>query len=199
MSGEGLFGIDPSAADVAIAKRSAALASPSQQTILRNVTKGADENPMMIAVAAVWLGSRFSRNDQFRRDADQLLCVGVVSTALPHVLKRVFRRQRPDRSYLHLANGIRRSGNAWDSFPSGHAVHVGAVARSVSRMLPRAARPLLWPGLAGLVGTRLLVLAHYPTDVLAGLGVGFVIDGMVAHALTLVRGAGRSSSHASES
>jgi membrane-associated phospholipid phosphatase len=76
-------------------------------------------------------------------------------------------------------HGIPRSGDAWDSFPSGHAVHIGALAGPLLRAAPSKARPFLGAGLAGLAATRVLLLAHYGSDVLAGLLLGAGISAAV--------------------
>jgi Flp pilus assembly protein protease CpaA len=57
----------------------------------------------------------------------------LVAGAVPHIFKLLVRRRRPDRSIQARKNGISRSGNAWDSFPSGHAVHLGAMAPSATK------------------------------------------------------------------
>jgi hypothetical protein len=37
--------------------------------------------------------------------------------------------ERPDCAVMHgVRHGVPRSGNAWDSFRSGHALHLGALA-----------------------------------------------------------------------
>jgi membrane-associated phospholipid phosphatase len=72
-------------------------------------------------------------------------------------------------------HGIPRSGKAYDAFPSGHAMHVGAIASAVSWISPKSA-PLAW-SLGGLVAaTRIVLLAHWMTDVLAGLAMGVVVE-----------------------
>jgi undecaprenyl-diphosphatase len=99
------------------------------------------------------------------------------------------RRRRPDRTVVHRKrHGIPRSGNPWDSFPSGHAIHVGALARDLHALSAPALRPLLWPALAGLAASRLLLLAHYPSDVIGGLAIGAAIDGAVARLMPPPKG-----------
>lgn len=181
MAGDAPFELPPTAVDRAAARASAAIASRPQQRLLRMFTCIADEKPILAATAALWLASRCSRRQALRREADQLLAVTLVAAAAPHLVKRLVRRRRPDRTFgRHPRKGIELSGDAWDSFPSGHAVHVGAVARLATGMTPPRWRPLLWSGFVSLLASRVLVLAHYPSDVLAGLTLGVGIDRAVA-------------------
>ena len=54
-------------------------------------------------------------------------------------------------------------------------MHVGAVASAVSWAYPRSA-PIAW-GLGGLIAaTRIVLLAHWTTDVLAGLAMGALVE-----------------------
>jgi membrane-associated phospholipid phosphatase len=46
--------------------------------------------------------------------------------------------------------------------------------------LPPPLRPLVWPAFATLAASRVLLLAHYPSDVIGGLALGAGIDGAVA-------------------
>jgi len=102
-----------------------------------------------------------------------MLCAVALAGVVPHAFKRVVDRMRPDRAVVHGSrHGIPRSGNAWDSFPSGHALHLGAAAGSVARLVPAVARPLVWPAAVALASVRIMLLAHYLTDVAAGLALG---------------------------
>jgi undecaprenyl-diphosphatase len=102
---------------------------------------------------------------------------------LPHLLKHVFARERPDRTIGRGRRAIPRSGKAWDSFPSGHAVHLGAIAGPLVRLAPARLRPAVWPALISLAASRVLLLAHYPSDVAAGLGIGVAIQRAVSRLL----------------
>ena len=54
-------------------------------------------------------------------------------------------------------------------------MHVGAVASAVSWAYPKSA-PVAW-GLGGLIAaTRIVILAHWTTDVLAGLAMGALVE-----------------------
>jgi len=79
--------------------------------------------------------------------------------------------------------GIPRSGGAWDAFPSGHAINIGAIAAPLSRSLPARFRPAVWPVLTLLATSRVMLLAHYPSDVAVGLGLGVLIERVAAELL----------------
>ena len=102
-------------------------------------------------------------------------------------LRRYFDQQRPDRSTVlgHL-RGIPLSGRRLDAFPSGHAVHIGALA-SAATLLPPARRNAVWAVGGGLVFTRIVLLAHWTSDVVAGLAVGALTERL----LRFVTGYGR--------
>jgi len=108
---------------------------------------------------------------------DRMLFSAILAGAVPHIGKFLVRRRRPNRSLgKRPRTGIQRLGNAWDSFPSGHAVHLGAIAGSLARVVPSRWRFALWSAFGALAATRVMLLAHYPTDVLAGLFIGAAIN-----------------------
>jgi PAP2 superfamily len=89
--------------------------------------------------------------------ADHILLTTLVASGLPHLLKTIFDQPRSDRLTVRGHwRGVPLSGNRWDAFPSGHAVHVGALA-SAAWCLPRRQCEAAWswalawlpPGLSG--------------------------------------------------
>lgn len=61
--------------------------------------------------------------------------------------------------------------SSWASFPSGHTITAFAFAMALSYFLPKWRLPLL--AVACLIGvSRVIVGAHYPSDVLAGACIG---------------------------
>jgi len=62
---------------------------------------------------------------------------------------------------------------AYASFPSGHAVTAFALAFAVSALWPRARVPMLIYAVA-IAASRLVLLAHHPSDVVAGALLGVI-------------------------
>jgi undecaprenyl-diphosphatase len=122
-----------------------------------------------------WLVTRKSEEPLRRLSTHFLLC-SLSSAVLPHILKALIDQERPDRLTVsgHW-RGVPFSGKSEDAFPSGHALHVGALA-SAATLLPPKIRNLFWAAGALLVGTRVILLAHWFTDVLAGLGLGVIVE-----------------------
>jgi membrane-associated phospholipid phosphatase len=166
-----LINVRPTAADIAIANAIATHTDPPAEEVARVVTWGADEHILNALAVGWWLYSRGQGQTQ-RRAADHVLLTTLVAAAVPHLLKSVFDQQRPDRRTVRAHwRGVPLSGNAYDAFPSGHAVHVGALASAASR-LPSRQRNIIWAVGAGLVASRVLLLAHWTSDVIAGLAIG---------------------------
>jgi len=57
------------------------------------------------------------------------------------------------------------------SFPSGHATTAFAALVAIGAIFPRA-RALLWAYALLIAASRIVVVAHYPSDVIAGAAVG---------------------------
>jgi len=84
-----------------------------------------------------------------RREADQMLCSLLIAGVVPHLCKYRVDRERPNRALVRpFDTRVPRLGNALDSFPSGHAMHLSAIAGSARRLVPRR----WWPTLIGALG-----------------------------------------------
>jgi undecaprenyl-diphosphatase len=134
---------------------------------------------MLLALAAVgWLCTRGLGKCERRLGTHFFVC-SLASTVLPHILKLLINQERPDRLTIsgHL-RGVPFSGNATDAFPSGHALHVGGIA-SAATLLPPKYRNAIWAAGGILVTTRIVLLAHWFTDVLAGLALGVSLERII--------------------
>ena len=180
MPRDSVIHVPPTKLDRVVADACYRLATPEIEPPFRVLTWLADEKLMLVCVGAAWLVLRsVSRNRVLRRQTDQMLCSIAIAAAVPHALKLAFVRERPDRTRVRSRRkGIPKSGKAWDSFPSGHAVHVGALAAAVSRMSP-GNLVVIWSSAVALASTRVMLLAHYLTDVIAGFMLGIGIDKVV--------------------
>ena len=166
-----LITVRPTATDIAIANMIAAHTNPPTEQTAEALTWGADEHLLLALAAGWWLYTR-GRPRRRRRAADHVLLTTLVASAMPHLLKNIFDQERPDRlTVCGHWRGVPLSGNRMDAFPSGHALHVGALASAASR-LPRRQRNAVWLIGAGLVATRILLLAHWTSDVISGLAIG---------------------------
>jgi membrane-associated phospholipid phosphatase len=100
------------------------------------------------------------------------LCVAL-SGMSADVVKCVVARARPT---LYFSQGIYgyhgfRIGHDWNSFPSGHAATLGALAAALAVLAPRTRIPVLILG-ALLAATRFLIHEHYVSDVVMGFAWG---------------------------
>ena len=169
------YRIPPTRGDVAIANAVAEYTSPRAEQAAELLTWAADEHVVLAIAAGWWLYCR-GRPLRDRRNSDHILLTTLAVSLAPHLLKTIFDQRRPDRLTVrgHL-HGVPLSGKPLDAFPSGHAMHVGALA-SAATVLPRAKRNLVWATGAALVMTRVVLLAHWASDVLAGLALGALTE-----------------------
>jgi membrane-associated phospholipid phosphatase len=169
-----LFTIRPTRLDCAIADFAERHATPWVEGPLQFLTYAADEHVLFAVSLGFWLLSR--RMGAPRRRAASYLVLNVAASAmLPHILKVLVDQERPDRRVHGRRHGVPVSGRAQDAFPSGHAVHIGALVSAVSRYFPRWKR-VAWTLGGGIAMTRILLLAHWTTDVLAGLVLGASLE-----------------------
>ncbi|WP_131854794.1 phosphatase PAP2 family protein [Bosea sp. BK604] len=161
--------------DTAIARAIARRAAPEWERPLRLATLLADERLVLGLSVGAWLLTR-PQSRHRRRAASHILLSALVTSALPHALKNVLAQERPDRLELgRKRHGVPKSGKALDSFPSGHAVHMGALAAAISRAWPERAG-WVWTGGALISLTRIALLAHWASDVLAGAALGAGVE-----------------------
>jgi membrane-associated phospholipid phosphatase len=104
-----------------------------------------------------------------------IFCAVALSSLITEVLKYSIGRGRPfvggEANAFHFSHF---AGNpAYYSFPSGHATTAFALALAVSAVWPQARAAMAVYALI-IAATRLVLLAHHPSDVVAGAMVGIV-------------------------
>lgn len=110
-----------------------------------------------------------------RRLALAVVAATLAKLALERVVKVVVTRERPGTS---MGPGVRLRGEVppdGESFVSGHAVLVAALACLVTPYLPRRWKAVPWVLLALVLVVRVYVGAHFPLDVVCGAALGIAI------------------------
>ncbi|MGZ3689141.1 MAG: phosphatase PAP2 family protein [Bdellovibrionota bacterium] len=167
--------VRPTKVDVAVARIIARDTGPALEKVARVLTWGADEKVLLVLAAAGWLASR-GRGEPLQRAGNHAVLVAVAASLLPHGMKLLFDQTRPDRrTVLGHAHGISFSGRREDAFPSGHALHMGALA-SAAGTLHAGPRRAIRMFAVGLSLTRVVVLAHWVSDVVAGFTLGAMLE-----------------------
>ncbi|MCP3459612.1 phosphatase PAP2 family protein [Bradyrhizobium sp. CCGUVB23] len=180
-----LLTIRPTRADTKIANSIASRTTPQLEMAAELLTWGADEKVLLALAIGGWLYA--GRRPALRPVADHVLAVSVLSSILPHLLKIAVDQTRPDRLTVRGHwRGVPLSGRPRDAFPSGHALHMGALA-SAAELFPSPERQVTRGLAAILSATRILLLAHWTSDVLAGFAAGALLERLI-RPLTLGQG-----------
>ena len=91
------------------------------------------------------------------------------------ILKKLLGRVRPELLFSHDQYGFTfiSHSNLFSSFPSGHACTIGAICGAFACFYPRLWLPLLLLALV-LSFSRVILSAHYCSDVIAGVLIGIL-------------------------
>jgi membrane-associated phospholipid phosphatase len=132
---------------------------------------------MMFAVAIISPRSRGARRSlllKFGTHVEFLFVAVLVPILIGEVIKWIVGRGRPFVGGANVFNFVHFAGTeAHASFPSAHAITSFALAFAVSAVWPRARIPMILYAVL-IAGSRLVLLAHHPSDVVAGALVGVV-------------------------
>jgi len=133
---------------------------------------------MLLAVAIIsprWRGAARSRLLAFGTHLQFVFLAVLVPVLAGEMIKWMVGRGRPFVGGAANAFNFRHFAGteAYASFPSAHAIISVALAFAVSAVWPRARVAMTIYALL-IVGSRLVLLAHHPSDVVAGAVIGVV-------------------------
>lgn len=103
----------------------------------------------------------------------QMAVLGLSSLILYKGLKHISRRPRPSSVEQALATRVAPLDEF--SFPSGHTLHAVGFTLVLVHNYPESGL-LLWPLCASIALSRLVLGLHYPSDVLAAIGLGYALS-----------------------
>ncbi|MBR7045018.1 MAG: phosphatase PAP2 family protein [Lachnospiraceae bacterium] len=125
------------------------------------------------------------------KETGRYIGINVIMGCVWHpMIKNIALRRRPyfDHEGIDLLRPLDPGADLYDiqaqgySFPSGHSTNGPAVYGSLARRLKKRRMSLLAVLVTFLIGfSRVAVGAHYPTDVLAGWGLGLAIIFLVPY------------------
>lgn len=146
----------------------AASHNPALDRALPALSHAADYGRLWLVIAAALAASG---RPAWRRGALRgLASLALASGAVNGLAKMAIQRSRPSLERVPLARRVRRAP-VTTSFPSGHSASAAAFAGGVGLEAPELAVPLA--ALAAAVAfSRVWTGAHYPGDVIAGVGIG---------------------------
>ncbi len=109
-----------------------------------------------------------------------LLLSVALANLVGHALKRLIGRGRPFVGGEANAFNFHpfASEPRFFSFPSGHALTAFALAAGIAWLWPRAA-PVAWTYAVLILISRIVLLAHHPSDVIGGALLGLIITMVV--------------------
>lgn len=118
------------------------------------------------------LGLLLAHGDEAGLPVLHMILAGLACTAVYRALKRGTLRPRPYEVHAHIAAGAVPLDRF--SFPSGHTLHAAAFSIVACAYFPYLA-PMLAVATAITALSRVVLGLHYPSDVLAGAGLGAAI------------------------
>lgn len=129
----------------------------------------------VVAALLVW-----SLDERHRRFAFAILVSTFTSSLLAQVLKRITSRVRPNREAAGDFLGPRRGhANYRESFPSAHSASAVALTVLLAALYPQAAG-IFWILALTCAALRYVLGAHWPSDVLGGIALGYGVAHLAA-------------------
>jgi membrane-associated phospholipid phosphatase len=162
--------------------------SPVMEALGRFASLG-DQPPLRTLCAAVIAAGVAGNNRRLARAGVRMLVAHTLATLAKDYVKERIDRTRPrsksQQGKDHRPRPGRDTSKEETSFPSGHSAGAAAVARAFARDYPEYAGPA-HAAAGALALAQIPRCAHYPTDVGAGLAIGFAAEAVVDIGIRLV-------------
>lgn len=150
--------------------------NPELVQVFQWITKLGKSTWYLVGFAVLFVFFKYYRRRPIAANRALFLFAAVaVSGLTTDLIKPLVGRLRPKLLFEANLFGFEpfRIGYEYNSFPSGHATTVFALAASLALVYPRWRLPLF--GFAAVIGlSRIIVGAHYLSDVMAGAYVGIM-------------------------
>jgi lipid A 4'-phosphatase len=150
-------------------------ADPTLRRVFAFITRFGDSMIYLVPLGIAILWALWTRRASLTWRMGFVFAVIAISGLIADILKPVFGRARPRLLLQDQIFGFSWHGahSIYWSFPSGHAVTIVALATSLYVLYPP-----LWPAYATaallVAASRVIIDAHYLSDVIAGAYLGFV-------------------------
>lgn len=169
-------------ADIAVAEAVRPYSGTLPIEALSKLSEIGDQPPLRTIAAAVIAAGLAGNYPRLTRAGLRMIAAHSLATGAKNFVKHRVDRTRPhqavERGGGHKVKRGRNQAKAETSFPSGHSAGALAVACAYAREYPEHRAAAL--GAAGLVAlAQIPRCAHYPTDVGAGLAIGFASEALV--------------------
>jgi len=158
---------------------------PAVQALFRTITRFGVSTAYLAVAALIAIGWRLAalKSDGAERArrmlyawrATYFLLALAISGLIGDLIKPVIGRARPKLLFSEQVYGFTGFGPRADywSFPSGHSITAAALAVALTLLYPRG-MPAWLLAAALIAASRVIIGAHYMSDVLAGLYIGAV-------------------------
>ncbi len=146
------------------------------------ITRLGLSTPYLAAALAGFIYLRFVKKNAIPANAAAFLLAAVALSGLTNDLVKVLvGRSRPGLLISQGVYGFKPFTNQYyyASFPSGHANTIGALCYGLYRVTGRFKYILLSIALA-VMASRVILMAHFPSDVLFGAYLGVVVTELIA-------------------
>jgi membrane-associated phospholipid phosphatase len=165
-------------AEAWLTKAAAPRPGSPQEKIAAVVGKLGDQPELRTLSALVVAAGLLAADGRLVRTGIRMLLAHELATLGKNLVKEQIDRTRPHSAKSRREQSVKpgkHTAKTKTSFPSGHSAGALAVARAVGREYPALQAPAL-AAAAVVGGLQVPRLAHYPTDVGAGMVVGAVAE-----------------------